>query len=344
MRSETRWEEEDGKGQGKKGASSEVANSTTKTPEKKFEWCGLCFGDSKGIYQDHSSLSANVSDCYCCGMLHEAIEKCATELRKTRKHSNIECQTYAIIRPSSTQRFTLCKLVFVSGVAYDLIIGCLSRNPAHTQLFGRSTRISPSKIKDPNELNEAAKKWISTCIENHSACKRRQSPALPDRVICIDSEDPVLYISKNTEAPYATLSHCWEHSQPLKIQTTNANLSEYQRRLVWNNLPKAFQESIDFVRSLGIRYLWIDSLCIVQDDQDDWEQNSGRMANIYQNSTVTLAMHQPSPGSASIPKTFYSFYLKHHQNFRVNFQLRDHAPDIEKSRIFERGWCFQVSG
>jgi hypothetical protein len=54
-------------------------------------------------------------------------------------------------------------------------------------------------------------------------------------------------------------------------------------------LPKTFQEAIIFARNIGIAYIWIDSLCIIQDSKDDWLNQSGKMAQIYEHSTITLA-------------------------------------------------------
>ncbi|PVH93058.1 heterokaryon incompatibility, partial [Periconia macrospinosa] len=51
----------------------------------------------------------------------------------------------------------------------------------------------------------------------------------------------------------------------------------------WHSLPRTFQDAIGLARKLGILFLWIDSLCIVQDDKRDWEEQSADMANIYQN-------------------------------------------------------------
>lgn len=56
-----------------------------------------------------------------------------------------------------------------------------------------------------------------------------------------------------------------------------------------NSLPKSFQDAVTVTRKLHIRYLWIDSLCIIQDDNEDWERESSRMASIYQNAHVTIA-------------------------------------------------------
>ena len=68
-----------------------------------------------------------------------------------------------------------------------------------------------------------------------------------------------------------------------------ASLESRKRRLLLHDLPKTFREAIEVTRRLGVQYLWIDALCIVQDSMEDWEYESSRMAQIFQDSLLTLA-------------------------------------------------------
>jgi hypothetical protein len=87
--------------------------------------------------------------------------------------------------------------------------------------------------------------------------------------------------------PYATLSHCWGKVQV--IQTTIQNLKERTKGIDWDLLPKTFQDAITIVRALNVRFLWIDSLCIIQNDESDWKAESVRMADVYSNSYINIA-------------------------------------------------------
>jgi len=86
---------------------------------------------------------------------------------------------------------------------------------------------------------------------------------------------------------YICLSHCWGQKQP--IVTTKDTIKSWKKEIPLALIPRMFQDAIAFTRDLQIRYLWIDCLCIIQDDSHDWQQQAGRMAQIYQNSYVTLA-------------------------------------------------------
>ncbi|KAF2652568.1 HET-domain-containing protein, partial [Lophiostoma macrostomum CBS 122681] len=89
------------------------------------------------------------------------------------------------------------------------------------------------------------------------------------------------------EGYYTCLSHCWGRTRP--FITTKANLEKNRQGIPWEALPKTFQDAVDITRSLGFQYVWIDSLCIVQDDADDWEKHCATMATIYRNASLVLA-------------------------------------------------------
>jgi Heterokaryon incompatibility protein (HET) len=114
--------------------------------------------------------------------------------------------------------------------------------------------------------------WIAKCTREHPECGRPGAMPLPKRVLDLGqpgtSADPVLLHSEETEGQYICLSYCWGSSQPIK--TTRATIAQFSQRISFESLPPTFQDAIFVTRHLGIRYLWIDSLCIVQDDHEDW--------------------------------------------------------------------------
>jgi hypothetical protein len=73
------------------------------------------------------------------------------------------------------------------------------------------------------------------------------------------------------------------------LNTTLAVLPEFRKSNAWGQLPKTFQDAVTVTRKLGIRYLWIDSLCIIQDSKADWAEEAPKMSEIYGNSYVTIA-------------------------------------------------------
>jgi hypothetical protein len=104
-----------------------------------------------------------------------------------------------------------------------------------------------------------------------------------------------LVISNEMTARYVALSHCWGGSS--HCRTTKSCLEQYKNALKIVALPKTVQDAIVIVRKLGLRYLWVDSLCIIQDDEDDWLREAGRMAAVYEGAYLTIAASASADGS-----------------------------------------------
>ncbi|KAF5656528.1 hypothetical protein FCIRC_13608 [Fusarium circinatum] len=145
------------------------------------------------------------------------------------------------------------------------------------------------------------RKWLSTCMASHEGCRVSTSmiekPAqgitlLPTRVIDIGDpkehrSKPRLFISNKAPGQYVALSHRWSKSIATKLKSDS--LSQYQKELPVNEMPPTFQDAIEVTRQLGFRYLWIDSLCIIQDDESDWSRESSVMGSIFEEASCTIA-------------------------------------------------------
>ncbi|KAF2865434.1 heterokaryon incompatibility protein-domain-containing protein [Massariosphaeria phaeospora] len=161
--------------------------------------------------------------------------------------------------------------------------------------IGHSRHISSNYSAD--SAIHLAREWLEDCLANHGRCGSGLRPgslrsALPSRIIDVTPLDQTGSVRvqemAGQHALYLCLSHCWgTPSRPL--MSTTANIRDRLSRIEWSELPKTFQDAIGFVRLLGQQYLWIDSLCIIQDDYDDWAEQSAQMAQIYENSYLTLA-------------------------------------------------------
>ena len=137
--------------------------------------------------------------------------------------------------------------------------------------------------------------WLETCSKEHSACGPSFAKWLPTRLIDLGSLDTTteprlvthLDPSSARQVSYATLSHRWAlNSMPI---LTTLNIGEYKVRLPLEDLPRTFLDAIHIARKLGIKYLWIDSLCIIQDSIEDWQHESVLMAKIYESGVLNLA-------------------------------------------------------
>ena len=137
---------------------------------------------------------------------------------------------------------------------------------------------------------EEAQKWLEHCEKAHGRCKLNASGQYPDRILDISRNQVKLREVVGLDSRYACLSHCWGSCQPLR--TTLSTLPSHKRGIEWHTLPKTFQDVITLLRRMHIEYVWIDSLCIVQDDEDDWKTEAAKMGDIYAGAFVTIAATQ----------------------------------------------------
>ncbi|AEO62087.1 hypothetical protein MYCTH_2313036 [Thermothelomyces thermophilus ATCC 42464] len=141
-----------------------------------------------------------------------------------------------------------------------------------------------------DESTAWAVQQLEHCKRTHESCNSFPPAPLPSRVLDVlahGGEGVRLYVSQGETAPYAALSHCWGRKPFLR--TMSGSLEEHRNEIAWARLPRTFRDAVEFVRKLGIRYLWIDSLCIVQDDLDDWRREASRMASVYQNAAFVVS-------------------------------------------------------
>jgi len=116
---------------------------------------------------------------------------------------------------------------------------------------------------------------------------------MPGRLIQIGPSGADLFprVVETAELPrsiqYIALSHSWGREKFFCL--TKSNIGELKQRIPFHELSKVFQDSIIVVRRLGIRYIWIDSLCIIQDQLEDWQTESRKMGDLYQNSFCNIA-------------------------------------------------------
>jgi hypothetical protein len=151
-----------------------------------------------------------------------------------------------------------------------------------------------------------------------------------------------------SEVPYVTLSHCWGSLQIPKLRLDN--ISELAAGLTVSSLPKTFQDAIKMTLWFGVKYLWIDSLCIIQDSTDDWVQEASVMGSIYANGLCNLAATSAADGNGGLfhtgPTTLQDFHLKTSWDNRANglywiYPTHFEYPQLFEEPLMQRGWVVQ---
>ncbi|KAJ3558459.1 hypothetical protein NPX13_g9700 [Xylaria arbuscula] len=226
---------------------------------------------------------------------------------------------------------------------------------------------------DPSRQSaiEWAKKETIRCIQSHEECQRwevEEPRSLPTRLIDIkpDGLEDDVVLMDSASLPYATpyiaLSYCWGDIRP-ECTTTPDSLSANKRSIPWLKLPKTFQDAIIVARQMSIRYMWIDSICIIQGDDDDWKREGGKMFQVYKNSYLTFAATWGKSSTSGLfdgNERFHGFenswerlcvaelqyngerwplYLQRFHN-DILFD-HEHHPIGYGLPLFERAWTFQ---
>ena len=170
----------------------------------------------------------------------------------------------------------------VGSMTYDLTILVLHQPDPASDLpiwKGPSTTFG--------EKMATIRSWMQECRQ-HVECK--PVPFAPRRLLSVglDGTPPRLVERSSTiiSSEYAALSYCWGDCLPLR--TTQATLSFLCERIPLELMPKTFVDAIQIARSLQIPYLWIDALCIVQDEEQEWQEEAAAMADIYRGSVLNI--------------------------------------------------------
>jgi hypothetical protein len=158
------------------------------------------------------------------------------------------------------------------------------------------------------------------------------------------------------------LSHCWG-SSPV-ITSKKADIQLRRDHIQWSDLSKTFQDAITITRRLGIPYLWIDSLCIIQDDLQDWAVESSKMLSIYSGAYLTIAADHAQNGeegcfASSSNKPLHISRIPLSDRFQIPTEAlinwdhkyslhRDHSHFTEPEQYYAplsslsaRGWTLQ---
>lgn len=201
---------------------------------------------------------------------------------------------------------------------------------------------------------------IRQCRTSHKTCNQPTTTLLPKRVLDVQAgpnSGICLYEPDCKAAPYVCLSHCWGR-QPF-LCTRSENVESHKSGIDLGHLPPTFRDAIQVTRRLGIRYLWIDSLCIIQDSTDDWRQEAAKMASIYQNSALVISSSKSDDAYGGL----YAEFAEEHKAHTIALRTTDtssesihvrlaltHNQRLERkyglesqtlTPIFTRGWVFQ---
>ncbi|KAF3004796.1 hypothetical protein E8E13_002980 [Curvularia kusanoi] len=277
------------------------------------------------------------------------------------------------------KRFAKQKKITTEQLTEDAPVSWLAVEAAENSPAAEAVATRPLTKSTSSERTVALmKNWITSCVNSHEKCQlgytreelqnageadneparlrarySEESVKLPTRLIDVNSfeEDVKLVDSASFggRGKYLALSHVWGKGQHFKTESTN--LGEHRTRILFSNLPKTFGDAVLVTRAMGLRYLWIDSLCIIQDSPADWKKEASLMASVYFNAYATISAaasenshsglffdREPPECSAQLTYTSASgvvgLWTVHNKTPSFNQQIRH-------TTLASRAWCLQ---
>lgn len=124
---------------------------------------------------------------------------------------------------------------------------------------------------------------IQLCMTTHSSCRPKSKATFPTRILDILSSNSqtdvdLIKLVEDQKEPkaYVCLSYAWGKSQNLR--TMKHTLEKHKSGIPLSSLSRTFQDAVHFVWRINVQYLWIDWMCIIQGDANDWARSPPKCA------------------------------------------------------------------
>ncbi|KAF7560551.1 hypothetical protein G7046_g3595 [Stylonectria norvegica] len=328
------------------------------------DWTGTEMCDFEKTLQPHhkslEKLKVSAWSCELCRLIESCVSESLESIKKFKdwgfdfEDAPASPRTFWLLDRGRVNGFEIIGCHDETGYMYSVMGGagiCVREDsPLASFVSGRTVSLDPrlsSVLADFSHL-------MHDCKDNHGHDEPEKGHP-PTRILRIEDDGQTVSLTdgKNIEGGYAALSHCWGGDTQFTLHT--GSVTKLEQGLSITDLPKTFQDALWVANRLGISYLWIDSVCIFQDDPSDWTRESARMAQVYGNSVVTIAASRAANTSEGfLEKRAQRNYVAvpfHHglvsgEILIFPLHLTD-AGDassysrLEKEPLKDRGWALQ---
>lgn len=194
--------------------------------------------------------------------------------------------------------------------------------------------------------------WLLECDKNHSNCKSINATRerLPTRLIDVGTNNSSLVKLFETQLhdryDYLALSHPWGTESAKHLCTFPENLAQHKKGIEFNHLPTTFQDAVKVTRGLGHRYLWIDSICIIQGPDGDFNDEAKHMEDVFSQAYCVLAASSANGQHDGFLQTrSQRRYLTLRQDPLPPVHICEFIDDFQQhvlnSNLNKRGWVLQ---
>lgn len=228
------------------------------------------------------------------------------------------------------------------------------------QRISEGSRIGPQTNSE--ESFAKARRWLHECVTSHRCLELSSTNIqVPKRLVDVrgSAKDPVRLIeTQGDEYPYACLSHRWGSPEHKRLLSTTRTIRDHMAKITWDDLPATFRDAVTICRSMEVSYCWIDSLCILQNEDGltddeveatrlDFARENSVMAKTYYNSHFTISADLSTHMDSGI---FSKQRIDDHwievtdddgDSAAIYFRRFLHHFEYEIPDLETRGWTFQ---
>ncbi|KAH9209350.1 heterokaryon incompatibility protein-domain-containing protein [Leptodontidium sp. 2 PMI_412] len=297
----------------------------------------------KWRFHDFDALLASVHrGCHLCSVFWSALDE-----DESRKGS----QLFFFVSKVGWKTTAVVSKDFKGGEMTSSGLYMFSREwGSVTNLSSPTTFSAQPNLKYTCDL---IRRWLGKCEESHSLCNSNddgiiRTNELPTRLIDIYHPDRprlVLATDIQEQVNYITLSHCWGDGMTANL--TGNTINSWKERIEGTELTTKFKDAFSVARCLSIRYIWIDSLCILQDSEEDWCRESARMSMVYSNGFLNLvcSSSSSSDGFFNIRHPLSSqdcrIFWKENSNYQFVFRRAQPLRPHQIFPVLSRAWVSQ---
>ncbi|KAF4985946.1 hypothetical protein FGRMN_11045 [Fusarium graminum] len=325
--------------------------------------------DAPQLIEHHPNVQRLINsaeNCSVCKWLEVSITKGSESLVAQYQQGDPElCDENSTTRPVTVELTKYERHTVATGIIGDIKLYTNRGVPliitSQTRLGDLATRrfwIPYDELDQtkPYERQDILKTWLSEC-EIHEVCSTclpsTRNARLPARVLDLtgspdlpsEPNDISIKLRETQEAEvgtYVALSYCWGTNPDLHFKTTLDNLQTHKQGIDFSSLPLTHREAILATLYLGIRYLWIDSMCIIQDSREDWEAESAKMGSVYSNSHLTLAATSSETPEKGLLLPFQAALTVKIHGETISVRMATHQTiDRDSEPLNTRGWTLQ---
>lgn len=299
-------------------------------------------------------IFATNSGCEVCGSILSAVaETCACSISRGENGSSTICQCKFVTLATEKQLTSRLNVTWTCGEA-ELELGLEAGSESS---YSRPMYLMRSPARSQDDMLDNCNAWYRNCVAEHGECGQGRSSKLPTRVLNLrESQSTGLIYLTNVpkSGQYAALSYMWGGMKPpLSAITLICNRVDRERGIHFTDFPQCYEDAVGVARKLELPYLWIDALCIIQDDQSDWDRESAATDEVFNRAAVLIV-------AAAANNVLESFLDRSKQTWlpprRVEVkdisgvqsgllvrQSRDHSDSdhdaCANNAIDARGWC-----